>query len=337
MKLVTPEQQDKFVNDPEWFQRFRHVIETEANAVHGITQKGSPLAQGAKKAFEKLMRDRLAERPDIADSLIPSFAPGCRRLTPGPGYLEALTQENVEFINTPIAEINPSGIKLSDGRQIDLDVLVCATGFYAMAAPPFPVIGAHEDLASRFKPHPEAYLSTAVDGFPNFFLMLGPNSGVGSGSLTKMIEATGDYIIKCIRKLQKDNISAMTIKADRMRDWSDFVDAYFPKTVFMDDCKSWYRSDQGKGNRIHGLWPGSTLHAVEALRSPRWEDYEYSYEGDDTDKPVNRLNWLGNGWSMLQVDKGGNPGYYIQHEYVDQPSHPLPEETPKWKTLPFTY
>ncbi|EXJ67884.1 uncharacterized protein A1O5_09231 [Cladophialophora psammophila CBS 110553] len=331
------EDQEAFIKDPEWFERFRHIIESEANAVHGITQKGSPLALGAQKACEQLMRDRLAGRPDIAEALIPSFAPGCRRLTPGPGYLEALTNDNVEFIKTPIVEINPQGIKLLDGRQVDLDVLVCATGFYAMAAPPFPVVGTYTDLASRFKPYPDAYMSTAVDGFPNFFLMLGPNSGVGSGSLTKMIEATGDYIARCIRKLQKDNISAMTVKAERLQDWSAFIDAYFPKTVFMDDCKSWYRSDQGTGNRVIGLWPGSTLHAIEALRSPRWEDYEYVYDGDREGKLVNRLNWLGNGWSILQTDESGDPGYYVQREYIDYPSHPRPEETPKWKKLPFTY
>ncbi|OQV06632.1 hypothetical protein CLAIMM_11174 [Cladophialophora immunda] len=332
-----PEDQEAFINDPESFQKFRHVIETEANAVHGITQKGSPLALGAQQACEKLMRDRLIQRPDIAEALIPSFAPGCRRLTPGPGYLEALTEDNVDFIKTPIAEINPQGIKLSNGRQVDLEVLVCATGFRAMAAPPFPVVGTHTDLASRFKPYPEAYMSTAIDGFPNLFLMLGPNSGVGSGSLTKMIEATGDYIVKCIRKLQRDNISAMSVKPGRIQDWSAFIEAYFPKTVFMDDCKSWYRSDMGTGNRVIGLWPGSTLHAVEALRSPRWEDYDYVYDGDKEGKPVNRLNWLGNGWSVMQTDDNCDPGYYVRREYIDQPSHPRPEETPKWKLLPFAY
>lgn len=216
--LVTPEEREAFTRDPKGYYSFRKLIESEANAVHKITQKGSAVVISAQQLFEQLMRSRLAKKPEIAEFLIPSFALGCRRLTSGPGYLEALTKDNVDFITTPIAQIGPSGVQLADGRKVDLDVIVCATGFNAMAAPPFPMIGTYTDLASRFTPFPDAYLSTVVDGFPNLFLMLGLNSGVGSGSLTKMIESTGDYAIKCIRKLQKDNISAMQVKPERMAD-----------------------------------------------------------------------------------------------------------------------
>ncbi|KIW62339.1 hypothetical protein PV04_10520 [Phialophora macrospora] len=142
-------------------------------------------------------------------------------------------------------------------------------------------------------------MSVAVDGFPNFFSMLGPNSGVASGSLTKIIEATGDYITKCVRKVQKENIWAMHISPRATRDWLRYVDAYFPRTVFLDNCKTWYR----KNNRVVGLWPGSTLHAIETLRSPRWEDYEYVYADEDDNESLNRLAWLGNGWTEIQYQR----------------------------------
>ena len=70
------------------------------------------------------MRARLANKPELADFLIPSFAPGCRRLTPGPGFLEALTEDNVEPITTPIRKVTSTGIMLADGREVELDVLV---------------------------------------------------------------------------------------------------------------------------------------------------------------------------------------------------------------------
>jgi hypothetical protein len=66
----------------------------------------------------------------------------------------------------------------------------------------------------------------------------------------------------------------------------------------MDECNSWYRSEGGKGDRITGLWPGSTLHALETLRAPRWEDFEYE------NKDVNKLRWLSNGWSATQMGQG---------------------------------
>lgn len=320
------------MSDNEQYHTFRKVIETEGNAMHPFSLKGSPLSEGARAVFTQLMNNRLAKKPELAEFLIPSFAPGCRRLTPGPGFLEALTEDNVEVITTRIRSITPSGIVLENGEEVELDVLVCATGFNPAAAPPFPVIGIDEsNLKTRFDPYPEAYLSVAVDRFPNFFTMLGPNAGVASGSLTKIIESVGDYILKCVRKLQKENIGAMHISARAMRDWTRIVETYFRKTVFLDNCKTWYRKD----DRIIGLWPGSTLHAIETLRSPRWEDYEYEYV-DTKDENFNRLGWLGNGCSELQLN-GGDLSYYIEPEHVDFPSAPLPEETVRWTKLSFSY
>jgi hypothetical protein len=285
--------------------------------------------------FSDDMRSRLSKKPEIAEKVLPDFSVGCKRLTPGPGFLEALTEDNVDFISKPIRRVVPQGVELEDGTVVELDVLVCATGFRPMAAPVFPVVGLNgATLKNRFDPYPESYMRLAVDGFPNHFMMLGPNSGVGSGSLTKIIESLGDYIVKCIRKLQKENIAAMHIKRRRVDDFNAYAQSYFRRTVYLDNCKSWYR----KGDRIFALWPGSTLHAVETLRSPRWEDYEYEYATSDED-PIssNRLSWLGNGWSCLQLEKDGDMSYYIEPEFVDFPSHPLPEETTRWKKVAFTY
>lgn len=335
----TDEDRDQFMDTEEKYHHFRKTIETEGNAVHNVSQRGSAFAEGARQMFTDLMKTRLAKRPELAEFLIPQFAVGCRRLTPGPGFLESLCEDNVEVIKTPIEKITPKGVQMSDGRHVDLDVLVCATGFNACAAPPFTVIGMDGlTLEERFKPYPEAYLSLTTDKFPNYMMMLGPNAGVGSGSLTKIIEAIGDYIIKCIRKIQKEDIKAMHLKPARMKDWSAYVDAYFPRTVYLDQCKSWYRNDKGRGTRIIGLWPGSTLHAVELLRSPRWEDYEYEYdEPEDDPIKANRLRWLGNGWSEIQLRDGGDMSYYIEDAYIDFPSAPLPEKTPKWNQVSFSY
>lgn len=278
-----------------------------------------------------MMKTRLAKKPQIVDALTPSFAVGCRRLTPGPGYLEALVEDNVDFISEKIANINPSGIELESGKQIDLDVLVCATGFDA-AAPPTGIIGREGmSLEQRFKPFPETYISIAVDHFPNYFMMLGPNAGIGTGSLTMILETQGDYIVKCIRKLQKEDYLSMEPKATRVRDFSEFVDEYFKKTVYMDECNSWYRNDGGKGNRIAGLWPGSTLHAIETFRSPRWEDFEYEalYK--------NQLRWIGNGWSVTQMEGGGDPAFYLEPSEVDVPTAGKPEEDSKHQGRPYSY
>ena len=313
------------------FLEFRKLIETDGNTIHGITFKGSDIQNWAVSAFGDMMRERLKKKPEIADFILPSFAVGCRRLTPGPGYLEALVEDNADFISDQISEIVPEGIVLETGRKIEIDVLVCATGFNASSPPPFEVYGKNgKSLQERFTPHRETYLTMTVDGFPNFFMMLGPNSAIGSGSLTMMIETEGDYIIKCIRKLQKEDYLSMMPKSERVKDFMDYTNEYFKNTVYMDECNSWYRSDGGKGDRITGLWPGSTLHCLEALRAPRWEDFDFET------KDENRLRWLGNGWSVTQLD-GGDPAWYLEPSLQNVPVAGKPEDDEEFKRRPFSH
>lgn len=177
----------------------------------------------------------------------------------------------------------------------------------------------------------QSYLSLATDCAPNYFIMLGPNAAIGSGSLTMMIESTGDYIIKSLRKLQKENIKSMTVKPARVRDFTRYVDAYFKGTVFMDECKSWYR----KGNKVTGLWPGSTLHCIEALRSPRWEDYDYEYLPEESGHEINQMGWLGNGWSINQLEEH-DMGWYLLPQFQQLPSAPHPEKNELFKIRPFS-
>ena len=330
--VMSAELRQEFVDNPKKFYEFRKIIEVDGNTIHGASFRDSPEQLGAQAYFRSLMKEKLAKKPEIMDALIPSFSVGCRRLTPGPGYLEALVEDNVDFVTDPIESITPEGIVLANGKKVDIDVLVCATGFNVSSPPPFHVEGQHGiSLQQRFRPNPETYLAVGVDGFPNFFMMFGPNSAIGSGSLTMMIETEGDYITKCIRKLQKEDYVTMMPKAERVKDFSEYCVEYFKKTVYLDQCASWYRSEGGKGNRIIGLWPGSTLHCLEALRAPRWEDYDF--ESNDE----NRLRWLGNGWSVTQIGNGGDPAWYLEPSLINVPLKGKPEEDEEYKRRPFSH
>jgi len=314
------EQRKRFADDPEHFYNFRRTIEADSNNIHSVTIRGTDMAKGAQAEFEKSMKERLKKKPEIFDKIKPDFAPGCRRLTPGPGFLEALTQDNVHFIQDRITAVEHTGVRTADGTLHEVDVIVCATGFHTAAAPPFAVKGLNGiTLADHWSKRASTYMSITTDSFPNLFMMLGPNSAIGSGSLTKMIESVGDYIFKCLRKIQRENIRSMSIKSARVRDFLRYSDAYFKSTVFTDECRSWYRT----GDKITGLWPGSTLHCIESLRSPRWEDYDYEYVQDETEE--NQLAWMGNGWSINQLDNG-DTAWYLRPEYQDVPQAPLPEE-----------
>ncbi|GAA5991263.1 hypothetical protein JCM11641_000404, partial [Rhodosporidiobolus odoratus] len=124
----TDEEKKRFKEDPKSYNEFRKNMERELNGVHGVTLKGSALQLGAVEAFRELMEKKLASKPHIAKSLIPNFAVGCRRLTPGPGYLEALVAPNCDFISTGIKQITETGIECVDGTHREYDTIVCATG-----------------------------------------------------------------------------------------------------------------------------------------------------------------------------------------------------------------
>jgi len=337
--IVSPEQRKRFATDAEHYLNFRTIIERDGNSIHDLTLKGSAKQKLAQDDFRALMKEKLATKPHILESLLPNFGVGCRRLTPGPGYLEALSEDNVDFINKPISKATDTALVLQNGEKKELDILVCATGFQTSAPPPFPVTGRNgQTMQQKFEPYPETYLSLATDGFPNYFMMLGPNAAIGTGPLTTMIERTGDYIIKCIRKLQKEGISSMEPKAARVNDFSRIIDEYFKDTVYLDDCSSWYKSKGGRGDRITGVWPGSALHAMETLRSPRWEDFDYVYAGDKDGVESNRLAWLGDGWSAPQIDpRAGELAHFLQPGLIDIPAEPFPEDTVEFRQLAFSH
>ncbi|KAF8215819.1 FAD/NAD(P)-binding domain-containing protein [Mycena galopus ATCC 62051] len=314
---VFTDKDKELFSDPTYYKEFRRELESDLNSVHVVTFKGHPVQEGGRAAFKADMLQRLATRPLIAEHIIPDFPVSCRRLTPGPGYLEALCQDNVEFIPTLIKQVLPNGIERVDGTIDELDVIVCATGFDTSFQLPFPITGrGGVRLSDKYTPHPKTYLSVAVDGFPNWFQSQGPNSAVGSGSLLIVIERQVDYAVEATLKLQREHLKSMEIKPKAVEDWDAYIEHYFKKTVFSEKCRSWYKQGKYEG-RVVALWPGSCLHAVRALEHPRWEDYTYEH----LDGHTNRFFWAGNGMTVAEENPDADKAWYLSE--VDYPPVPL--------------
>ncbi|KAJ5110349.1 hypothetical protein NUU61_001606 [Penicillium alfredii] len=312
-----PEDERKTLReDPPKYLAMRKGLELVLQSVHGATLLGHRQQIAAQQEFTRHMDHCLTDRPDLSDELTPSFPPACRRLTPGPGYLQALKNEKVKTIKSAIVGVDTTGIITADGLHRPIDVLVCATGFDTSYSPRFPVIGRGGiSLAERWKNTPETYLSIAIDGFPNLFHCLGPNSGLGEGNLLLVIERIADYFTECVRKIQRENIMAMTPRDDAVRRFTQYCDQYFSGTVYSGECRSWYKSGTEDG-RVTALWPGSSLHAKEVFTHPRWEDFTYDHGGN------NPMGWLGDGWTedekrgTIRVD-------YLDDDKIDFPPVPL--------------
>ncbi|KAJ8475161.1 hypothetical protein ONZ51_g6747 [Trametes cubensis] len=319
----TREEIVRFQNDPQFYRNFRHGLEQELHNAHAITLRGSPVQLMAQAAFKKNMEERLSKKPWIAEKLLPGFPAACRRLTPAPGYLEALCADNADFITIPIKRMTPTGIETTDGQHQGLDVIFCATGYETSYQMPMPIIGRDGiELNKRWSPHPETYLALAVDGFPNFFSILGPNSGIGTGSLLAIMEAQVMYVARAIGKMQRERIRSMEPKLEAVRAFDAYLEAYFQTTVFTQNCRSWYKLGREEG-RVVALWPGSTLHAMRAIEHPRWEDYKYEpLEAGEQ----NMFYWLGEGQTYNQKTFSGDRAWYLSPPYLDIPPVPTDEE-----------
>jgi hypothetical protein len=255
---------------------------------------------------EKLQNQFLEER------LIPQWAVGCRRLTPGVGYLESLGKENVTVVYGEITSVTEKGCMSDNGNEYPVDILICATGFDTTFKPRFPLIGPDgKNLQDEWKDEAQSYLGLAAPGFPNYMIFLGPNSPIGNGPVLSAIEAQADYMLKLIDRYQTHNIRSFVPTHEAVSDFIAHKDNFMTKSVWADPCRSWYKNRPN--GPITALWPGSTLHYIEALMELRMEDWEVKYSG-------NRFAWLGNGYSQTELDPTADWGYYIREVDDDAPA-----------------
>ncbi|KAL4863520.1 hypothetical protein BDV12DRAFT_206405 [Aspergillus spectabilis] len=255
---------------------------------------------------------RLHAKPELLDHLLPDFPPLCKRLTPGPGYLEALTDEKVNLVTNPIATVNETGVVTADGTHRPVDAIICATGFETNPGGGFPIFGRNG-----------VNLREKYNGFPNFFQSLGPNSFQGAGNLLITMEQAHSYFAGILSRMAYDNIGLVEPKRAEVERFTGFCEKYFERTVYSAECASWYKSsppgttlEGRKKGRVTALWPGSSLHCLKAWRRVRWEDYELRpYDG-------NAFGWFGNGWTLderrQEVDARTLTGYLARTEFLDE-------------------
>ncbi|KAG7048037.1 FAD/NAD(P)-binding domain-containing protein [Colletotrichum scovillei] len=311
----SPEEKKSFTNE-ELYSQFRRELERGLNAVHKITEQGQPLQLEARRIIEEKMLEKLASKPEIAKRLIPDFPVACKRLTPGPGYLESLTADNVEFCSQELASFTEKGLVTADGRELEFDAIICATGFDVSAVPSFPIHGANNvNLQDMWVKDVKQYLAVCVPQMPNFFPILSAQSGVGSGSLLILMEQQIAYVTKCIQKCIREGYKSIVVKDDAVESFLRYADNYFDRTVYSGNCKSWYKNGASGKAKIRTLWPGSCLHGYTALRHPRWEDFEYE-RAEDYD---HRMAWLGNGDVRPDLDRV----FYLDEIWAMHKDHPM--------------
>jgi cation diffusion facilitator CzcD-associated flavoprotein CzcO len=234
---------------------------------------------------------------DLRRKLKPHYAMGCKRVLVSDDYYPAMTQPNVDLVTDGIREIRPHSIVAEDGTERAVDVIVLSTGFRVADMP------AQEKLRGRggklladvWQGRPQALRGTTMAGFPNLFMLLGPNTGLGHNSVVYMIESQIAYVMDCLRTMDQRGADVVEARQEAQDAFNERVQRATEGTVWTSGgCVSWYLDAEGK-NRV--LWPGFSWKFGQAVRRFDPAEYVLGARGDSV------------------VDDGlGSPGRVAEHE-----------------------
>ncbi|KAF9886633.1 hypothetical protein FE257_011273 [Aspergillus nanangensis] len=302
----TAEDKKRFREDPEYHHQYRRNIIHNYNKAFKMFRKGSPENINATTNATKQMAAKLNHRADLCEMLIPKWELGCRRVTPGEGYLESFLRDNVSITQSPITMITEDSVLTADGREYKVDVVVCATGFDVSHCPRYPIIGRDGcSLADKWADEPESYLSVACPGLPNYFIFTGPNAVVGHGSLMEALSWVAEYMVKWIRKIASEEIKSIAPRQEVVDEFTAYGDEIHRTLVWTGACRSWYKKGRVDG-RVTATFAGSALLFKRMVENIRGEDFDIRYLGP------NRFRFLGDGFTEYELDPKNDLAWYIQ-------------------------
>ncbi|MBO0677147.1 NAD(P)/FAD-dependent oxidoreductase [Mycolicibacterium sp. S2-37] len=193
---------------------------------------------------------------ELRRRLTPQHPFGCKRLVFAADFLQTLTQPHVEVVSSPARALRARSLVTEDGTEIDVDVVVCATGYAAADyLGQIDVTGEHGiSLRDSWRDGAYAYLGMAVPGFPNFFMLYGPNTNVGSNSVLFMLEAQAHYVVRALRRMRRRRRSYIAVRPEAMVAFIEKIDRWMDGTVWTTRCSNYFRAANG---RVVTQWPRS--------------------------------------------------------------------------------
>jgi cation diffusion facilitator CzcD-associated flavoprotein CzcO len=254
-----------------WYTRGR-LFWIHDRRVQGFTDTSAGMPD-AERIARTLLQRKVAD-PQLRAALTPDYAIGCKRLLISNDYYPALSRDNVTLVTSPIAEMTADQVITADGRRHGADVVIYASGFDVQAAfSGVEIVGhAAERLSDRWQQGASAYLGTTVSGFPNYFVMLGPNSALGHNSQIFMIEAQTRYILSCLKTARRRKLGVLAVRPSVERTFNEWLQGRLAHSVWQaGGCRSWYQHP-GTGKNT-ALWPSSAIDFWHKTHRMRLSDY----------------------------------------------------------------
>ena len=234
-----------------WLIYFQHEINWP------IFRRVKFFVERTQKMCDQYRRSTLKD-PKLQESQLPDYPFGGKRMLISDDYFPALNRENVEVVLGGIDRVTENAIVTKDGRTIPADVIVLATGFQSTSfLAPMTINGVGgRSLNDEWHGAARAYLGIAVAGFPNLFLMYGPNTNLGHNSIIFMIECQTNYILGCLEQMDSRGLASIELSRPVMESFDTRVQRELQRTVWAATGKSWYKTEDG---RITNNWSGSTI------------------------------------------------------------------------------
>ncbi len=207
---------------------------------------------------------RQVRDPGLRARLTPDYPPGCKRLLVSDEYLKTFNLSHVELVTDRIGRIEADGIRSETGIKRPADVIVYATGFDASnCLTPITITGrVGLDLQRAWQDGPEAYLGMTVSGFPNLFLLYGPNTNLGHSSIILMLECQYRYIVSCLDHVVAEGKAALDVAPAVQHRYNEALQKSLTGSIWAAGCTGWYTT----GTKITANWPGSCYRYLRMTR-----------------------------------------------------------------------
>lgn len=248
-----------------WYQYWNHEVRALA-----FTRFAS-LMTPYKWRFHQAMR-RHVRAADLRRRLEPDYPIGCKRVLISNDWFEALARPNVEVVTDAVREVVADGVRSADGRVRKVDTIIFGTGFAATDfLAPMRITGrGGRELNETWRAGAEAYLGMAVAGFPNLFMLYGPNTNLGHSSIVFMLESQIAYVMQAVERLGR-GVRSIEVRTQVQQAFNRRLQERIRHTVWDQGCSSWYKTADGKNTNN---WPGFTFEYRRATRRLHDRDYE---------------------------------------------------------------
>ncbi|HEX5061124.1 MAG TPA: NAD(P)/FAD-dependent oxidoreductase [Kofleriaceae bacterium] len=259
---------------PGWRRFYRSWIYWTLESRFTALFQNSVMGQLVKWMMLRHLRKQVAD-PKLRATLTPNYPVGCKRIVISDDWYPALQRDNVALVTSLLERITADAVITADGATHPADAIIFATGFESTSfLAPMQIVGkTGTTLAAAWQGGAEAHRGVLVSGFPNLFLLYGPNTNLGHSSILFMIECQVRYVLGCLDQLARRGARWVDVKREAMAHYNDELQQSLTRMTWAADCHNWYKTDDGK---ITNNWSGHTTQYWWRTRKPNLDELEIS-------------------------------------------------------------